>query len=295
MSDSEKKLKAFVASEEGNKDIITPQNNLSLQNNLGWIKLNLSDLPTKGDFYYEGTEIAIKAATGGEIRHWSTLNEEDVNGMDDMLNYILERCCTVKIPGIPNSNWRDIIELDRFYVILAIRDLTFKSDNPLQVPIGSGKTRPVTKEMISFATFNDDLMKFYDRDKKCFFFKFKSGKELIMMMPTLGITAWLKQYVMKHQQKGSTFDMDFMNYAPFLIDDWRSLTDKNYEELVSNAVGWDVKEVSLISKVREMIVNTINPEIVYFDEHGTEVRVPLNFLGGFKSIFVISNIFDELL
>lgn len=288
--ESEEQLKRFVESNEGSLN-----SGLSLQNNIGWVKLNLSDLPTKGMFYYDGTEIAIKAATGGEIRHWSTLNEEDVNGVDDMLNYVLERCCTVKIPNVPNSNWRDIVELDRFYIILAIRELTFKSENPLQVPIGTNKSRPVTKEMISFANFDGDLMKFYDKEQKCFLFRFKTGNVRLMMLPTLGITAWLKQYVMKHQQKGSNFDMDFMNFAPFLLDDWRGLTDKTYESLVSDSVGWDIKEVSLISKVREMIINTINPEIVYLDEHGSEVRVPINFLGGFKSIFVISDIFAELL
>ena len=80
-----------------------------------------------------------------------------------------------------------------------------------------------------------------------------------------------------------------------MVGDWRDLTDKYYESMVNESYGWDIKEISLISKVKDMLSEVVNPEIVYVDEHGLEVRAPLNFLGGIKSLFVISDIFDELL
>lgn len=297
---SEETLKNFaIASEAENATLTqkanTVNNDISHGNMLGWIKLPLTDLPTKGNYYYDGTEILIKSATGGEIRHWSTINEDDISGVDDMLNYILERCCKVVCPAINNPNWKDIIELDRFYIILAIRELTFKGENPLQVPIGSNKTRPVTKEMITFVEFSEKIMKYYNKDTKCFTFKFKNGKELFITLPTLGTSSWLKQYVIKNQQKGIEVDSTFLTYAPFIMDDWRNLSDKSFEDMLTDSHGWDIQTISLMSKIIELLSSIIKPEISYIDEHGMEVRAPLEFLGGIKSMFIIQDIFDELL
>lgn len=296
----EDKLQAFVAAEEGRTDFestVAPNPQYSLQNEIGWVKLKLEDLPTKGLFYLDGTEIAIKAATGNEIRHWSTLNEEDINGMDDMLNYILERCCTVRIPNYPKCNWKDIVEIDRFYIILSIRELTFKSENPLQVKISETKTRPVTKDMITFANFDEKLMNFYNHETKTFHFvNEKHNLDCHLLLPTLGITAWIKNYVITAHQKNKPVDMDFLNFAPFIIGDWRDLTNVAvYESLVEDSKGWSISKTSLISQVKDMLTKVVNPEIMYLDEHGMEVRVPVDFLGGIKSLFIISNIFDELL
>ncbi|MGL5691780.1 MAG: hypothetical protein ACRDD8_13310, partial [Bacteroidales bacterium] len=181
------------------------------------------------------------------------------------------------------------------YIILAIRELTFRSENPLRVDCGSGKTRPITKDMIKYAEFDEKLMKYYDKTLKCFVFKLKSGKTHYVTLPSIGITSWFKQYIIKNQQSGKAIEMDFLNYAPFIIGDWRDLNEGTYNELVIDSQGWDTVEISLLSKVRDMIFSAINPELVYLDEHGLEVHAPLEFCGGIKSIFIIQDIFDELL
>src|ERR1035437_9901756 len=109
------------------------ENEISQGNRLGYQKIPIQDLPTQGLFYPEGTEIFIRAANGGEIRHWSTLDDGDLSSLDDMLNYVIERCVTYKTTGA-YSSWKDIKEVDRFYLILAIREYTFfKGENKLQV------------------------------------------------------------------------------------------------------------------------------------------------------------------
>ncbi len=90
------------------------------QNGLGYLPIDVKDLPTKGIFYPEGTRLFIRAATGGEIRHWSQTNESELTEIDDSLNYMLERCLSIRIPG-KIGDWKDLKEIDRFYVILAIR------------------------------------------------------------------------------------------------------------------------------------------------------------------------------
>lgn len=319
----EDKLKKFVEEQEGTEDskapkeakvtpvkkesvgaplTETPKENLpwqkseqqiSLGNQVGWDKISLKDLPTQGLFYPDGTEIAIRSASAGEIRHWSTLNEDDLSALDDMLNYILERCCSVK--GSTSLSWRDLKEVDRFYIILAIRERTFvKGENVLQVKVSETQKIDVVKDMVDYITFDDRLMKYYNPDKKCISLKFKTGKSIDVHLPSVGVTNWLKNYVMRKQQQNESFDQDFLNFAPFVIPDWRGLNDSNYEKFIYESQNWSISEVSLLTKVREIFAETINPVIKYKDEQGGEREVPLSFQGGIKSIFLVSDPFSEL-
>ena len=41
---------------------------------IGWKNVPLENLPSQGLFYEESTQIAIRAASVAEIRHWSTID-----------------------------------------------------------------------------------------------------------------------------------------------------------------------------------------------------------------------------
>ena len=92
---------------------------------IGWIRLKPETLPSQGIFYPQGTEITIRAASAGEIRHWSTLDEDDLLSLDDALNRVAEKCCRIKFPTMMGS-FKDIKEIDRFFIVFAIREFTFK-------------------------------------------------------------------------------------------------------------------------------------------------------------------------
>jgi hypothetical protein len=310
MNQDEEKLKKFVEEQENNTESVgsklTPtddvpkpwhksEDKISLGNQIGWTKINVLDLPTQGLFYPEGVEIGIRTATAAEIRHWSTLNEEDLSVLDDMLNYVLERCAFVKLPGSQLSSWKDIKEVDRFYLLLAIREKTFvKGENALQVKISETKKMDVTKEMIQYITFDDRLMKYYSPTKRCIELKFKNGKTLNIHLPSVGITNWLKTYITRKQRAQESFDQDFLNFAPFVIGDWRGLNDASYEKYIYESQTWTTAEISMLTEVRKIFADAINPVIKYNDEQGGERTIPLNFLGGLKSIYLISNPFFEL-
>ena len=89
-----------------------------LASEIGWKNVPLENLPSKGMFYEDNTQIAIRAASVSEIRHWSTIDENDLLGTDDMLNFIMDKCCRIKVPGKPGSS-KDLLEIDRFYLIFA--------------------------------------------------------------------------------------------------------------------------------------------------------------------------------
>jgi len=134
----------------------------------------MSSLPTQGLFYPEGTRIYVRSASGGDIRHWSMTDETDVSAIDDALNYIIERCLRISFPS-GNASWKDLKEIDRFYLILAIRDFTFtEGNNELKIKTSESKEIVVHKDDITFVDMGDKIYKYYNEEKRCFTFPSKN-------------------------------------------------------------------------------------------------------------------------
>ena len=267
-------------------------------NYLGWQPLDVKSLPSKGMFYPEDTKIFVRAATGGEVKHWSTMNVEDIVNVDEILNYIIEKCCKISIPGNEHmgGSWKDLIDVDRLYILLAIRDFTWPAgENELKIPISETEDIVILKDNIDFIDFPDEIMKYYDEEGRCFRLKFKNGKVINMYLTTLGVASWLKSYVQQKQNSKEQFDKDFLLYAPLLIENYRKLTIRAYEQLVETANYWGVGEWSVISHFRDILLSkTTEPTLVYTDAAGIENKIPLTFRGGIKSIFLVSDTLSYL-
>ena len=265
---------------------------LKYKDNIGWLKIDVKTLPTQGLFYPDGFEISIRAARGEEIKHWSTMNDQDINQLsrvDDILNYMIEKCCNVKNPNYPGNCWKDLKNVDRFYILLAIKEFTFiDGENELMVPISEDKQIPVVKEMIDFVNIPDEIMKFYNLDEKCFIFNV-AGNPMKVHVPSLGVNDWLKKYVAQKINAKEGYDEDFITYAPMLIKDYRGLSQRAYEEMVGASRLWNVKEWSVLAYVTEKLGGATEPKIKYINEDGGEVEIPLTFRGGIRSLFVLSN------
>lgn len=270
-----------------------PDDGLHYADNLGYINVDVKSLPTGGLFYPDDTKILIRAARGNEIKHWSTMNDQDLDQLsqvDDILNYIIEKCVSVKMPNQPGGgSWKDIKDVDRFYLLFAIRDFTFPDgDNELMVPISEAKNIPVTKEMIDFIKIPDEIMKYYSNEEKCFVFDLPSRK-LHMYIPSLGATQWLKNYAQAKTTAREGFDQDFLIFAPMLISDFRLLSQRAYEGMVEESTMWTAKEWSLISYIRDTLASVSEPKLTYTDENGAEVTIPLTFRGGIKALFTVQD------
>jgi hypothetical protein len=249
-------------------------------------------------FYPSGTQIAVRAATVSEIRHWSTIDENDLLGLDDMLNFIIEKCVRIKVPNKPGT-FKDIKEIDRFYLIFAVRDYTFKNgENRLYVNVtdddGIEQKIEVTKDLLNYFNPNEKLMKYYSADGQCFDFQMKSGESFKIFLPSLGTMGFIKNYIKQKQQAGQNFDKTFIRYAPFLFNDWKTLNQNTYDKAVQDSFTWNIQKISVMDKLIDLVSSSVNPSIVYQTSGGGEGKAPLNFPGGIKSLFLISDIFDEL-
>lgn len=295
-NNEEPTIKNITPIKTSNLDVANEANQLRKEGKLdylGWQPLDVKSLPTRGMFYPEDTKIWVRSATGGEIKHWSTMNVEDVESIDDTLNYVIEKCCKISIPGndYVGGSWKDLIDIDRLYILLAIRDFTWPAgENELKIPISETNELVVLKDNINFVSFPEEIMKYYDETERCFKLRFKNGKVINMYLTSLGVSNWLKSYIHQKQQAKEQFDKDFLLFAPLLIKNHRKLSTRAYEMLVEESNNWSINEWSAISHFRDILIKqSSEPELIYNDDNGMEQIIPLTFRGGIKSIFLVSD------
>lgn len=271
----------------------------SIKRGIGQAIVPVETLPSKGLFYPVGTKIWISSASLGDIKRWSSMNEDDIQDVMEKMENILESCCVINFgpDTMKRARWKDLLDLDRLYILFAIHDYTFPADkNAVKIKISEKEDIIMRKENVKFIEFPEKLMKFYNEEKRCFSFPtenktlFASTNGMMdIYMPTIGVSDWLRDYMLAANQRHDNIDQDFLTYASLLIPDWRVLTNVDaYYKLIDSTTDWGTYEWSLISKVRDIIVGSAgNPTIVYVDNGGVEREVPLYFRNGLKSLFQV--------
>jgi len=158
---------------------------------LGWHEIPMSSLPSEGRFYPADTVLKIRAAKVAEIRHFSTIDENNILDVDSKLNAIVESCTMVSSKSTRVS-YKDICEEDRFILILQIRDLTFpEPENSLKVDYTSktGKKHEVEikREYFDYFRVPADVEKYYDAEARGYVIRTKSYGEIFMRPPSIGV------------------------------------------------------------------------------------------------------------
>jgi hypothetical protein len=277
-----------------------------IQDLAGHIPLNLNLLPSGGRFYREDFQIHIRASRVNEIRDFSTVDEENLKDVDDKLNSILVSCIKIMY-GSQKGSYRDILEEDRIYIILAIRELTFKNgEAKIMMPVGKNKcSTPSCKsqesvelrtETLQFNNVEELVDKYYDHSNRCYSITTKNYGELILAPPTIGVMRAITDYVRKREEDNKSWDKSSLAILPYIQREWRGFNDKEIFSAMTAFQGWDTGKYSLIYRLIEKMKIGIKPEFVYpCQSCGGEVAVPLSFPGGIKSLFIVQDISSELL
>jgi len=265
---------------------------------LGYHTLEVLSLPSAGMFYPEGTEISIRSAKVAEIRHFSTIDETNVLDIDDKLNSILDSCtritCTSK-----RLSYKDLLEEDRFFIILSIRDLTFpEPESNLKIEhiskFGEKAEIEIKKEYFQYFKIPKELDKYYDSDLKSFQIETRSFGTIEMKPPAIGVMQKITSYIKEKQKTGSKVDQSALQIIPYLNKDWRSFSDKTIFEFEIELNGWSNKKYNLVYTLAEKMKVGIQPNMLVQlgDE---EEEVPISFRDGIKSLFIVQDIAGELL
>ena len=266
------------------------------QLDIGWQRIPLEALPSKGMFYPNGMQILMKAVSGTAVKHWATLNEQDGVQLDSMLNYMIEKHFSVSIPGT-RASYKDLLDLDRIYLIFALNEYSFKNgENKVtaEIQLDNGETEKVhvTKDVISLFKLPEKLEKFYDEESKSLKFSL-DGETIYINLPTIGTSRFFYELREKKQRENKDLDLDFLRAGLFMVKDWRGLNEQAYNQMAQQSNGWSLRKTSLITRVVDALTEAISPQMTVQTSAG-EVTQPLNFQGGFKSLFIIPDILDEL-
>jgi hypothetical protein len=273
---------------------------------IGHQRIELSDLPSGGRFYRHDFEILIRPARVSEVRDFSTIDETNLRDVDEKINSMLVSCAKIMY-GTAKGSYKDILEEDRIYVILKIRELTFKEgEQKLMMPVSSKKCKTSScgaQDAVELKTHNlqfshpdDTLEKYYDSDDRCFKIETKEHGVIVMAPPTIGVMRAITDYIRDKEEKGQPWDRSSLQILPFMQREWRGWEDKDIFAAVTSFQGWNTKKFSLILRLAEMMKVGVKPEMYYScNSCGAEVTVPLTFPGGIRALFIISDITSELL
>ena len=261
-------------------------------------------------FYPDGAELTIRSAEVGEIRHWSTMDEGDVLEVDDTLNFIMEKCTRFKMNnGRSWMTWRDILEIDRLFIIFLIYEITFPSgQNELfaKFECFTGCTEEdrfsdkikVRSQMLQMFDLPEELMQWYSPDLKCFMVQStKLNETFYLYMPTLGNIERLRKQIAEAKNNNRQVDKAFIKMAPYLIQDWSKFNRDEYGRLQNQSFAWHINKFTFVTKfaeqmqmARSSMVSTACPKC------GSTLTAPIfsQFSFTVKDLLLISGRLNEL-
>jgi len=290
-----------------NLGIVDSYSEISAASESSWKMLDLRGLPSQGLFYPENSELLLRPAKTKEIRHWSTIDENDPIDVRDKINFILNSCTKFSAKGNGPLNFNDFIEIDRYHILFRIYELTFPNqENKLWANIKCentkcghvNQTQVVSQNLRGFKV-PDELMKWYSPEERCFKVVSDKLQETIRIyMPTIGIENRFDQKLQKERETGVEIDKSFYEFGPYLVKEWRTATSPNLTQLKMASLGWQENKFVFIHKFTKMLKEASLNKAMVACEKCKEVTESHIFLEGsftVKDIFIISAGLDELI
>lgn len=265
---------------------------------LGWVEINLSNLPSEGKFYPADAVLKIRSAKVAEIRAFSIMDESNLIDIESNLNAIVKGCTQFK-SGTKMLSYKDILEEDRIFLILSIRDLTFpEPENKLmlkgQDSNGESFDVELSTKYFDTETVPAEIEQYYDSEKRAYVVQTKSAGEVVIAPPSIGVMEEITKFMQSRQSERKTWDASFIQIAAYLVQDWRGFNSKSIFEMEVDFQGWSERKYMVIYRLAEKMKIGVKSNLVV-DRQGEEVLVPLDFPGGIKSLFIISDLSSELL
>lgn len=265
---------------------------------LGYHSVEAVNMPSGGMFYPNDIKINIRSANVSEIRHFSSVDETNVFDADEKLNYILETCTQIT-SSKKRLSYKDILEEDRFYLILSIRDLTFpEPESNLTVDHvdkkGNKHQIEIKKDYFTYFKVPENLDKYYDQESKSFMIETKSFGTIEMRPPNIGVMQKMTAYIQSRQESKEKIDQSVLQVMPYMVKEWRGFTDKDIFQFEIEMNSWSGKKFSLIYKLAEQMKVGIKPDMrVQIGDDWEDV--PIGFRDGIKSLFIVQDFASELL
>ena len=269
---------------------------------IGYQIIPLEELPSKGRFYPANTSVQIKAATGREIEHWSTMNEQDPIDVDTHFKDIIKSCMKLKVGSRP-LKYGQLLEADKLYVLLSIQKLTFEEEeNKVMLNVecsncGEMNKRTLSTDILEPTSEVDDVLeKYYDPERRRYSIKTKSYGNIDLFPPTIGTMEFVYKFAQEKTQQKKYYNKALLQILPYLVEDYFDLSEKDIMAADMDFQGWDKKKISLVYNMVSKIRIGVKPTIlIKCSNCGHWEEAPVSFPDGPKALFLISDFEDELL
>jgi len=263
--------------------------------NLSYFTVDVKELPS-GIFYPVGTTIQIRPAEVKEIQAYSMVDDNNFHDIVEKMNEMLSACVRVKYANGKVGSYLDLRDSDRFYLIFAIKELTFQNGTNListvECSCGAEVNIELVRKNFRFFKIDDKLKNYFDPTNGYFTFETTSGSTYNMCPPTIGLQKNFTDYIIETKQKDKKINMSFLKIVPFTLVNRTSITSagidaKLVEFTKMNGVDFQFlfSAVDLMNFGIEKIVKTCSC--------GLEVHSKMLFPDGASALFVVSNAFDK--
>lgn len=329
MTQQEKEARAALGVDDSTKDVgkFIPtgekvdnvsqevrQNLFDMSGDIGYVPISKESLPSKGMFYDPNISVTIRAATTKEIKHYSSMNDEDPFEVERHVSQMLNTCCRVVKGDSQILSFKDLSEFDKVYAFFAIRDRTFlnnKRESNLNTKsecpqCGHINSHPISNETFGYYTITDSVLKYYSEEERCFVLSDPElgDKPLKMYIPTVGVTSAIMEYIKKKETEKQSGEGGYYNAMDLTIimyttENWRDIDskDKYIKSRLKEMESWTEERYLIATEMTKRLKVGIKPNIRFKCEKcGGEINAAIRFQQWrtlFSNESVISRFFED--
>lgn len=270
----------------------------------GWIDVDKTLLGERAKFYPSNWNFKIRPATVEAIRNWSTLDDENLNSIDDVFNEIMKSCLSISTPNGPIP-WGNINSWDRFFFILLIREYTFiKGETAIKydedcIECENPITFNLTSNSLMFEMPDPEVMPMFDQESRCWRIDPTEyeieANPITLYLPTLEKDANIKAWIISKLQenKNKKIDQVFLKFllwlAPKISKDL-TIAGRQIKEYEMIYKSWDTEMFSFMDEViRNIIITPISKLTTKCQVCGEEVTSDIRFPNSIRALFNVQN------
>lgn len=300
----EEYLKRHLQELENKVDITQNQPKLKVEvdnstvDSLKYFAFGVEEFPC-GVFYPTGTSIQIRSAEVKEIQAYSMVDDNNYYDIVEKMNEMLLSCVRIKYPDGKIGSYIDLRDPDRFYLIFAIRELTFQQGNSLvtKANCSCGLEVQIELKRGNFRNFAmpEKLKNYYDPVNRCFTFETISGDIYHLAPPTIGLQKSFTDYIVRENAEKRKPNLSFLKIIPFVLYDRTSITQEGIKaklEEFQNPNKTDNDSFQFLNSAVEKLSFGIE-NVTKLCSCGLEVHSDMIFPNGPSAVFVDDDAFEK--
>lgn len=292
-----------------NKDANFEKNENKNTNTEGYIELDINSLPMCR-FYKRGTKIKIKKASVEDTQEYTSMLDDNYLDVVEKMNSMLSSCVKVIFPNGMVSNYKELKDDDRYYIIFKIRELTFDNDKFFSKEI---KCKSCKKTYEAFfrtynvsetepktfynEKYNEKLEKFFVQSENVFQLNI-SGKSYKIAPPCIGLSESFLNYTKEIIRSKEEPNVSFLKIAPFLLYDRNKISDEGIVKKEKEFKSMDMETFQILNSFINKMKFGVKGIKNVCPHCKVENESDLSYKGGASDLFVARKVgsgeFDDL-